>query len=70
MKPELCLVKETQSGDTFIQHAIDSDTENVSAFYKEKALHVNGGLRVELGLDIVLISVYFGLVAWQEVYLI
>lgn len=29
MKPELCLVKETQSGDKFIQQAIDFDTEHV-----------------------------------------
>lgn len=29
MKPELCLVKATQSGDKFIQHTIDFDTENV-----------------------------------------
>lgn len=37
MKPELCLVKATQSGDKFIQHAIDFDTENVQALVKKRA---------------------------------
>lgn len=36
MKPELCLVKATQSGDKFIQCTIDFDTENVKAFVKKR----------------------------------
>lgn len=34
MKPKLCLVKATQSGDKFIHYAIDFDTESVQALEK------------------------------------
>lgn len=36
MKLEFCLVKATQSGDKFTQHAIDFDREKVMAFVEKR----------------------------------
>ncbi len=71
MKLELCLVKATQSGDKFIQHQRHRFWyRKCVGICEEKGLSINGGLRVEVGSDIVLMSVGCCLVAWQEAELL
>lgn len=53
MKPELFLVKATQSGDKFIQHTIDFDTEKHVGICAEKGLNANRSLYVEVGTRVV-----------------
>lgn len=60
MKSELCLVIATQSGDKFIQRAIDFDIEKCVGICEEKGLNVNGGPCLEIGSDSILMCRLLG----------